>query len=225
LPVVSNQPGCVILGGQMQNQDKIKAIVTDLGGVLVRTREDSARERLAKQLGLSCAEMLDIVFRSPTAELATLGVIPEEQHWLAIAGRLNLKAEELSSFRWEFWSCEVPDEDLLVYLKSLKPRYRLGVLSNAWSDSEREIRARLPGLLDLFDDVIFSAQVGMAKPDVRIYRLAVERLGVQPQEAVFLDDVGENTVGACRAGLHAICVQNGEQAIAELQQLLEEQGV
>ena len=144
----------------MQNQDKIKAIVTDLGGVLVRTREDSARERLAKQLGLSCAEMLDIVFRSPTAELATLGVIPEEQHWLAIAGRLNLKAEELPSFRWEFWSCEVPDEDLLVYLKSLKPRYRLGVLSNAWSDSEREIRARLPGLLDLFDDVIFSAQVG-----------------------------------------------------------------
>ncbi len=206
----------------MQNRNKIKAVITDLGGVLVRTREDDARERLAKQLGLTCSELLEIVFHSPTAELATLGIIPEEQHWLTIAERLNLKAEELPAFRWEFWSSEVPDENLLAYLKSLKPRYRLGVLSNAWSDSEGEIHARLPGLLNWFDDVIFSAQIGMAKPDVRIYRLAVERLGVQPSEAVFLDDVDKNVAGAVKAGLHAIRASSSEQVITELRQLLEE---
>lgn len=209
----------------MQNRNKIKAIITDLGGVLVRTRKDGSRERLARQLGLTCPELLQIVFHSPTAELATLGIIPEEQHWLTIAGRLNLKVEELPAFRWEFWGSEVPDENLLAYLKSLKPRYRLGVLSNAWSDSESEIRARLPGLLDWFDDVIFSAQIGMAKPDVRVYRLAVERLGVQPSEAVFLDDVDENITGALKAGLHAIRVCSSEQVITELQRLLKEQGM
>ncbi len=205
----------------MQNKSRIKAIISDLGGVLVRTREDGARELLARQLGLSLAELLDIIFCSPTAEAATLGVIPEEQHWLAIAGRLKLQVNELPAFRWKFWSSEMPDGSLLEYLKSLKPRYRLGILSNAWSDSEHEIRERLPGLLDFFDDVIFSAKVGLAKPDRRIYQLAVERLGVRPDEAVFIDDIEKNVHGAREAGLYAIHAHCGEEVIAELRQLLE----
>jgi len=115
----------------------------------------------------------------------------------------------------------MPEEQLLEYLKSLKPRYRLGVLSNAWSDSEREIRERLPGLLDFFDDVIFSAQVGLAKPDTRIYQLAVERLDVRPNEAVFIDDVEKNVQGAREAGLFAIHAHCSEQVITELRRLLE----
>ncbi len=214
----------IYLALKMKNENKIKAIITDFGGVLVHTRDDSVYRQLAERRGLTPAEMWEIIFHSPSAQAATLGIIPEQEHWLSIAHSLNLKAEELPAFRSEFWSSQSVDENLLAYLKVLKPFYRLGILSNAWSDSEREIRETLPGLLDLFDDVIISSQVGIAKPDERIYHLAVERLNIQPQEAVLLDDIEDNIIGARNAGLNAILVRNSNQAIADLQQLLKKQG-
>jgi HAD superfamily hydrolase (TIGR01509 family) len=54
------------------------------------------------------------------------------------------------------------------------------------------------------DDILISAEVGLAKPDPRIYRLAAERLGVRPDEAVFVDDFAANVEGARAVGMRAI---------------------
>jgi putative hydrolase of the HAD superfamily len=71
-------------------------------------------------------------------------------------------------------------------------------------------------LADLFDDVIDSWEVGMRKPEARIYELAAQRLGVTPGECLFLDDMPENLVGAQAVGMQAVLVDESDSAIAEV---------
>jgi putative hydrolase of the HAD superfamily len=106
------------------------------------------------------------------------------------------------------------------FLRSLRPRYKTALLSNAWGNL-REVLDREWHVLDAFDQVIISAEVGLMKPDERIFSLALERLGVTPGEAVFVDDFAHNVEAARLVGLHAIHFRNAEQARAEVEQLLD----
>ena len=93
-----------------------------------------------------------------------------------------------------------PNIDLI---RRLRPPYRTAVLSNA----DHTLRARFEsatGLLDLFDDFVCSADVGMAKPDQRIYALSAQRLGLSPEECVFIDDMDRNIVAARTAGMQGV---------------------
>ncbi len=72
----------------------------------------------------------------------------------------------------------------------------------------------------MFDDMIFSAEVGLANPDRRIYELAVERLNVPPAEALFIDDVQENIEAAQAIGMVGIRFTDTEQTITEIEQYL-----
>jgi epoxide hydrolase-like predicted phosphatase len=71
------------------------------------------------------------------------------------------------------------------------------------------------------DFIIYSHEVGLAKPDPRIYALTSQRLGVQPQEIVFLDDVERNVAAAAAYGFHAILYQTNAQAITEIERCLQ----
>ena len=105
-------------------------------------------------------------------------------------------------------------------IRSLRGHYKIGLLSNAWSDMRQVLDKRFH-VADLFDELIISAEVGLAKPDPRIYRLAVQRLNVQPSETVFIDDMLKNVEAARLEGLHAIQYLDFEQMLAELNPLLE----
>jgi epoxide hydrolase-like predicted phosphatase len=201
----------------------IRAVIFDLGGVLVRTEDPSPRQRLADRLNLSYAELSSLVFDSDSSIQATLGKISTQAHWEAIRLALNLAPEELSSVPEHFWGGDRLDTVLVDYLRSLRPRYRTALLSNAWDDL-RPYLVNYWKIADAFDELIISAEVGLAKPDANIYRLAVERLGAAPEEAVFVDDFPANVVGAQAAGLHAIQFRNREQALAELEALLDAAG-
>ena len=88
-------------------------------------------------------------------------------------------------------------------VRALRPAYRLSVLSNA----DRTLRERLRdglGIHDLFDDVVCSAEVGIAKPDPAIYAMACRRLGLPPGACVFVDDHDVNVRAAEAAGLMAV---------------------
>ncbi|XP_036382649.1 acyl-CoA dehydrogenase family member 10-like isoform X1 [Megalops cyprinoides] len=78
----------------------------------------------------------------------------------------------------------------------------------------------LPLDRSLFDVIVESCLEGMCKPDHRIYHLCVERLGVSPQEAVFLDDIGGNAKAAAQLGMHAIKVVDPVVAVKELEGVL-----
>jgi putative hydrolase of the HAD superfamily len=72
----------------------------------------------------------------------------------------------------------------------------------------------------MFDDMLFSAEVGLAKPDRRIYELALDRLQARPAEAIFIDDVQENVEAAQAIGMAGIRFQSTAQTLAEIERYL-----
>jgi putative hydrolase of the HAD superfamily len=103
-------------------------------------------------------------------------------------------------------------------MRSLRGRFKVGLISNAFSGLRPWIVEKK--FADVFDAMIISAEVGIMKPDARIYRIALEKLGVDASESVFLDDFSENVEGAQAVGMQAIHFTQPDQALEELKQLL-----
>jgi len=93
---------------------------------------------------------------------------------------------------------------------------RVAALTNNWASEEREPHP----LRDLFDVFIESSVVGLRKPDPRIYERVCRELGVQPPEAVFLDDIGRNLKSARALGMATIKVDDPDTALHDLEILL-----
>ncbi len=69
---------------------KIKAVVWDMGGVILRTEDWNSRQELALSFDLSLRELHDLVFNSDSARQATLGLIDHKAHWMNIARAMEL---------------------------------------------------------------------------------------------------------------------------------------
>ena len=196
----------------------IQAVIFDLGGVLVRTEDPAGRRRLEAAHGLAGLEVDRLVFDSEPAIRATLGEVPAAAVWEHVGARLKLDPAQLEDFQREFWSSDQLDLELVALLKSLRPRYKTAILSNAWSDARQNF-TRLWNLDQAVDAIIISAEERLAKPDARLYLLAATRLGVPPEAAVLVDDFEKNIAGARAAGLSAIHYQAGLDVRAELRKL------
>lgn len=70
------------------------------------------------------------------------------------------------------------------------------------------------------DDIVYSHEVGLGKPDRAVYELTAVRLGVEPDQIVFLDDVLENVEAARAAGWHAVLHEDTARSIAELDRII-----
>lgn len=193
----------------------IRAVIVDFGGVLVRTEDYAGRRKWEARLGLPARGLDALVFDSEAAVRSTMGLARTDEVWKHVAETLRLSDEALAEFRRDFWSGDRLDTELLDWLAGLRPRVRTAILSNAWPDAREAFTHRYP-VAQAVDAVIISAEEGLAKPDARIYRLAAERLGVRPDEAVFVDDAWPNVEGARAAGMWAVQFKSREQTIAEV---------
>ncbi|HET8841018.1 MAG TPA: HAD-IA family hydrolase, partial [Ktedonobacteraceae bacterium] len=97
--------------------------------------------------------------------------------------------------------------------------YQTALLSNSFVGAREKEQERYQ-FEELVDLIIYSHEVGFAKPDPRIYELTCERLGVQPAEMIFLDDHEQPAEGARVLGIHTILFQNTAQAIADIEAIL-----
>lgn len=196
----------------------IDAVIWDMGGVLVRTEDQTPRRELARWVGATEQDLYDVVFNSPTAAQATLGLIPEAEQWRSVQAHYGLTDEDMPRFRELFWGGDRLDSSLVAYIDSLRPRYRTALLSNAWSDTRDEMN-RIHKLLHAFDVSVFSAEIRLAKPDPAVFLYLLGLLSVPPERAVFVDDVSHNVEGALRLGMHGIVFRNTEQTLQELARL------
>jgi glucose-1-phosphatase len=198
----------------------IHAVIFDFGGVLLRTEDPYPRQQLASRLGIPMAQLYQQIFDSESARQATVGKISAEAHWEAVRQALGIGEDAYKQVRDEFWAGDRLDEELIGYLRGLKSRYKTALLSNAWDDL-RSVIQRNWAISDVFDEMIISAEVGIAKPDARIYRIAVDRLGVAPQEAVFVDDFIDNIASARAFGLQAVHFQGRQPLYNDLARILD----
>jgi len=200
-------------------ENSIKAVIFDMGGVFVQTKNKKPRQQLAQHYNVTYDELSQIVFDSETAQLATVGKIEEQEHWLAVSKALNIPFEEMDEFWIKFWSGDELDIQLVDYAKSLKGKYQIALLSNAWGGA-RDLLTSKYGFLDIFDVSIFSAEAKMAKPDEKFYLWMTAKLKIQPFEAIFVDDFFENIAPAEKLGMQTVHFLNTRQAIEEIQATL-----
>jgi putative hydrolase of the HAD superfamily len=202
----------------VSSSDGIRAVIFDFGGVIWDMRLDLARA-IEERYGLPKHALMRTLYDSDDWRRVQLGE-GDRDAWRAAAHRA-LEAEAgrpLPPLHDEWTAGMRLVEDNVGLLRQLRPAYRTQVLSNA--DATLPERMRLLGVYDLFDDVVVSARVGIAKPDRRIYELAAARLGLGPDACVFIDDSERNIEAAREAGMHAVLFRVGRDDLrAQLEAL------
>jgi epoxide hydrolase-like predicted phosphatase len=195
----------------------IKALIFDVGGVLVRTEDPIPRQRLAEELGLRLHELYALVFDSETWNQAQLGRISNDDHWQAVGRRLGLAwPDKVNAFRAAFFAGDRLDRALLALILQLRTRYKIALLSNAPANLRRWIANEWDVPADTFAEIVVSAETGVTKPDPEIYRIALARLGVAPHEAIFVDDQAENVEAAQALGITAVHFTSRQALMIEL---------
>src|SRR6478672_9996080 len=194
----------------------IRAVVFDIGGVLEITPDLGVDRRWETRLGLPAGEInarLRDVWQGGSVGTITLDDVHE-----ALKDRLGLDDEKLAQFMADIWREYVgtANTELIEYARRLRPRYRTGIVSNSFVGA-REREQAAYGFEDLVEEIVYSHECGMSKPDPRIYALACERLGVLPGETVFVDDYAPNVAAAREAGLHGVHHTVNAMTIAEIE--------
>lgn len=194
----------------------IKAIIFDLSGVLI---EDPALKMLSYFQAFFGVKIE--TFRKVDPELLPKfqkGLVSEEALWERICSAFGFKMPDVASL-WEeaFRNAYKPREEVFSLAEKLKNEgYRVGLLSNSEVPAMNYFLKQNP---DFFDATVFSCREGTMKPERRIYEIALERLGVQAPEAVFIDDREDFLAGAQGVGIKTILYKSPHQVHRELTHL------
>ncbi|HEY4459887.1 MAG TPA: HAD family phosphatase [Pseudonocardiaceae bacterium] len=193
----------------------IRAVVFDIGDVLEVDTEPPLIPAWADRTGLPVEEL--VARLGPLWAGGAIGTITETQVLAGISERLGISSavtDELMAGMWAGYLGRANTE-LIDYCRALRPRYRTGILSNSFVGA-REREQAAYGFAELVDDIVYSHEVGISKPDPAIYRLSCARLDVAPHETIFVDDRADNVEAASELGMMAILHRANKETIARL---------
>jgi putative hydrolase of the HAD superfamily len=203
-----------------------RAILSDVGGVVLHLDWQAAAAHWEAELGLRPGGFLDAMFGG-NDDTVLIGRVSEDEWWREVCRRLSggcggvppaaLRAR-FEVYHNERERCDV---EMAQFLGSLRAGHRVALVSNIWPSTCARVRTHWR-LHELCDEMIFSCEVGVAKPHEGIYRIACERLGIPPNEAVFIDDARENVAAAAALGMRAVHFHDTRRAIDEVSRLLAE---
>lgn len=197
----------------------IRAALFDIGGVLVNAPPMDFHVDWAARLDLADGAVWDGLIDVWRA--GGVGTMTEAGVHAAIRDRLGITEAQVEAMMADMWKqyLGTANEEMIARARGMRPRYRTGILSNSFVGArEREVRRY--AFPDLVDEIVYSHEVGLRKPDPRIFELCCDRLAVEPAELVFLDDVEANVAAAAELGIHAVHVRDNEQAFGELDAIL-----
>ena len=183
-----------------------KAVIFDFFGVIY---SDPANRWFQKHAIKRSGEYADIF------KQVDHGFITIEQAFSELERLSGQPSEEI---RAVFGQTDMIDHDVVEIIKKLKQNYSLGLLSNASSNYLRKI-LQDNDLNNLFNDLVISSEVGMIKPNPQIFEIALDNLGVQPSEAIFIDDWPSNIEAAKEVGIHGILFSGSKDLITNLKSL------
>jgi epoxide hydrolase-like predicted phosphatase len=195
----------------------IRAVYFDIGGVLLRTEDPLPRRQWEERLGLEPGRLPRLVFENPVAQRSTVGAASESEVWQEVGRALNLPLQQVAELREDFFAGDRWDADLLAFIQKLRTRIRTGVISNSWLGSRRVMAKWVNP--ETFDALVFSAEEKCRKPDEKIYRIALDRLKLAPDEAMFYDDFPENVEAARQIGIQAAVFPGAHATIETLRRI------
>jgi HAD superfamily hydrolase (TIGR01509 family) len=199
----------------------VQAVICDLFDVLFLAGDPTRHQEYETRLGLPEHGLRQAMKRSPIFVQALRGQVTEEQLWRDVAQNIGDDPAQWSLIADTFYSAVRLNKELADFLRSLRPHYRTAILSNA-PDGIRTWIQRFQ-LDQAVDEVIISAEVHVSKPYPDIFKIAANRLGVQPQEAIFIDDEPRFIEGAQAVGMTGVLfTDDTAQAIAQVQAYLDQ---
>ena len=197
----------------------IKAVIFDMGGVLLRTVDPQPRIDLAQDFSTTRKALENTVFHSETSKASEIGQITDQEHWETVFDHFDVKVEDYLSVYDRFFAGDRIDQELLDFIRSISDKVKTGLLSNAWVNARALLDSRFD-FIDVFDISIFSYEVGARKPSATIFQEMLDRLEISAEESIFVDDFPENVAGARAVGLNAIHYENTKQVVGDIERLL-----
>jgi len=185
----------------------IKAIIFDLGNVLIDLHYERAANRLAELSGLGVAELNQLLVSSEVLKIFEVGGVSESDFRKEVCGLLKIQLgdEEFD----QIWNSLLGDISAirLVRLAELKKSYSTFVLSNTNSihlksfDKNLQNAHGIEGIHTLVDKAYYSHEVRMRKPNADIYQFVLEEQNLTPEEVLFIDDRRDNIEAADALGI------------------------
>jgi putative hydrolase of the HAD superfamily len=197
---------------------RVRGLLVDFGGVLTTNVFDAFKEFCERE-GLE-PDAVRKLFREDPDALAELrrleiGEIDEDEFARRFGPMLGVEDTDGLVDRL-FAGMELDEPMIDAVKRARREGVRTGLISNSWG-AGRYDRDVFP---ELFDGVVISGDVGLHKPQPEIFRLGAERIGLPPEECVFVDDLKENCAGAEEVGMTAILHRGSDSSIEELERLL-----
>ncbi len=186
----------------------IRALIFDCFGVLYRQSADALYDLMPADKRQAWQDI---------THACDHGFISRAEYFEQIAELIGKTADDIRALeRHE----HVRNEQLFEYIRSLKPKYKIGLLSNIgnetmdqlFSDEERH---------ELFDAFVLSSEIGLIKPAHEIFEIAAQKLGVAVDECIMIDDLIKNVEGAQATGMKALLFTNNHQLQVDLETVLE----
>ncbi len=194
----------------------IKAIIFDAGGVLLSGSGTRFLQTVENELGLKAVKNPEEQNGAVFGRKMQIGQIsPEEELNGVFGGNLEKKVlDRIVKIFEEEWP---QDPEMVALAKKLGEKYRVALLSN--TELAHVDLWKRNGFMEIFDETIVSNEVHLLKPDEKIYLLMFERLGLQAEECVFIDDVLENVEAAEKVGVHGIHFTGKQKMLKEFDKL------
>jgi putative hydrolase of the HAD superfamily len=195
----------------------LRAVIFDYGRVLTGPPDPAAYAELLRITGLSADRLDQFYWKDRNAydegKLTGLGF------WRQIAHDEGLKLTESEIAELNLWDARMwtrGDPAMLAWQLAVKQRGLLTAIVSNMGDSVHEHMVRELHWLSRFDVLVWSYQLGIAKPDPAIYRYALEKLGTRPAETLFVDDKAENVDAAIALGMKGLIFSTVEKLRADL---------
>lgn len=199
----------------------IKTVIFDWGGVIAPNPDGGWLNVLARQLGISLDEALPY-WRSAQYTSFSKGYIDEQEFWdlFEKAYGQSVPGDDKHTV-WLEGSALTSWPEMLSFVEELRAKHiSTAVLSNTVKPMSK--LARAAHLYDSFDHVVLSDEIGLVKPDIEIYRYAIDKLGVKASECIYVDDLPNNLVPAKDLGMHTVlATDDPAQTISDISRLLD----
>lgn len=176
-----------------------RGVLIDVGGVLVREYLPAVADAWGRRLGITAAAFMAALYEGNDSGVL-VGRVSEDAWWETVRGRLRTRPDVIAELRRDLACREGWDAELVGCLRGLREQgIATAVVSNTWPGLRERMSAG--GLTDIADHLVLSCEAGCAKPDRRIFEIALRLLAVEPARSLFIDDMPGNVEAARALGM------------------------
>jgi putative hydrolase of the HAD superfamily len=197
----------------------LRGVILDFGGVFTKTRRHKLiLRRCEAELGLAKGELASLLFAGEHWRAVSTGTISAEEYWQRIHNALGGRVPAvLEPFKHNPFAYEQLNGRMIAIARRLHKRYKTALLSNATVYLDTLLAEH--GLTAMFDVIVNSARVGLRKPDPEIFKLTIDRMGLEPRQCLFVDDKERNTEVAQALGMRTIVFRSAAHLMRQLKKL------